>query len=868
MVSSLYRDRSSYRGGSRRFCLAEGAAVFAEVVVDIPARELGCKLFTYRVPEHLANETFIGAQVLVPFGGQELVGGYVVALKEQGPPDLQIRDVVDVLDSDPLFDRQYVDFLYWVADYYCAPLSAVIGAAVPADFGLRLKRLVERVPASERQQQPIDPFFVSAAREDVSAARILDCLAETPGQALTLRSARQRCRLGNAQFYRSLALLRQAGAVRIRTESTATAPKVVNTVIWTGEAGRTPRQEAVIALLRKAGGQMSLSGLVQGAGTTYATIRRMCEQNILKLMAEEVIRDPLERVLTAVAPGTETPPELTADQGWALARLADELDRLLADGQARDGAEVEPFLLHGVTGSGKTEIYLRLIAQTMNHNRSALLLVPEISLTPQLAQRLKSRFGRRVAVWHSALSVGERYDTWRRIRSGDVRVLLGARSAVLVSMPDLGLIILDEEHDASYKQSSPSPRYHAKRLALEKARRLSALVVLGSATPDVGSYLRARETKRLLELPERVFRQALPEVSVVDMRQEVARGNHSIFSQELMEALASGLERGDQAILLMNRRGYANHVFCRACGFVVKCRNCSVSLVFHQPAAERANAGAGSYLSCHHCGFSSPATATCPSCAAPFLRQYGLGTQRVEQDLQDHFPQARLLRLDSDVAARKGAYETVFDTFSAGRADILIGTQMVAKGLDIPAVTLVGVLAADAAFNLPDYRSMERGFQLLTQVSGRAGRGHRPGRVILQTFNTELPALRLARAHDYKRFAEEELAARKELAYPPFSQIVRVVVSGPEQDLAEFACERLAEELTNFLGDQVEPEAVRVLGPAPCLIERLRGNWRFHLLVKNLAGERGRALVTSFLRGKRPGPGLTLAVDVDAFDLI
>lgn len=867
MTVSLYRERLVFDVGPRCRLLSNSAPVFAEVVVDIPARELGDRLFTYRVPDYLRAETFIGAQVLVPFGTQELVGGYVVAISDSFSGNFALKDVVDVLDNDPLFDRDYVEFLHWVADYYCAGLSSVISAAVPADFGPRLKRVVELV--SERAQQQTIDTAAELIPKDNGAHRILEILSSSRGGVLSLRTLRQRCRMGQAPFYKALAFLRQAKEIRLRAEPSAhVGPKTVTSIVWTGESGGTARQEQVISVLRRAGGQLPLARLLETAATTHNTVKRMVAAGLLQEREEEVLRDPMERVSTDSSGGSVRLPVLTPYQSEALKRLSSELAGVLSGASDGRPQEVQPFLLHGVTGSGKTEIYLRLIQQVLDRNRSALLLVPEISLTPQLAGRLKSRFGRHVAVWHSALSVGERYDTWRRLRCRDVRVLLGARSAVLASMPDLGLIILDEEHDGSYKQSSPSPRYHAGRLALEKARRLGAMVLLGSATPDVATYYQAQENGRLVCLPERVFQQAMPEVQVVDMRTEFLNGNRSIFSLSLSRALAECLERKEQAILLMNRRGYASHVFCRACGYVIKCNHCSVSMVLHQTSGDFRKRSGDGHLACHHCGFTSPAGVNCPNCSSPFLRQYGLGTQRVEQEIERLFETARTIRLDADIASRRGAMEEVFEKFSSGEADILIGTQMVAKGLDIPAVTLVGVLAADAAFNLPDYRSAERGFQLLTQVSGRAGRGDRPGRVVLQTYDTDMPALRLARNHDYVSFAGQELASRRELQYPPFSQIVRVVVAGPEAYLVEAACEQLAEELTHFLEEQVPLEAVKILGPAACLIERLRGNFRYHLLVKNLAGEEGRSLVAAFFRSKRLRPGLQMSIDVDALDLL
>ncbi len=834
--------------------MASSAAVFAQVVVDIPSRELGDKLFTYKVPDYLRSETFIGTQVLVPFGGQELVGGYVVDLHDRCGGQFTARDIIEILDTDPLFDRNYIEFLYWVADYYCATLSSVISAAVPSDTGPRLKRLIELTSLESLEEV--------RSVSDPAARKLFDVVATSNKYSISIRAARQKSQLKQGPFYKALGLLKQLKLVTVKSHSSAgMAPKLVRSVMWTGQPPSRPRQQHIVATLQRYGGQMSVRQLLETASTTSATIKRMCAEGLLAFTSEEVIRDPLKQV-----DGSGVQPEaLTDDQRKVMSVLSPHLDAVLKKSAEQMDEPPLPWLLHGVTGSGKTEVYLRLIQQTLQARRTALLLVPEISLTPQLAQRLKSRFGSQVAIWHSALSPGERYDTWRRLRCGDVSVLLGARSAVLANMPGLGLIILDEEHDGSYKQSSPSPRYQAHKVVLEKARRAGAMVLFGSATPDISSYFSAIESRRLLQMPQRVFKQQMPDVALVDMRAEFSCGNRGIFSTRLQEELKSCLDRKEQAILLMNRRGYASHVFCRACGYVVKCRNCSVSLVYHQPSSNGDNGG---YLSCHHCGFHCQAAEICPGCHSPFLRQYGLGTQRVEQEVTKHFPQARILRLDSDVTSRRGAHEDILSQFSSGKADILIGTQMVSKGLDIAGVTLVGVLAADAAFNLPDYRSVERGFQLLTQVSGRAGRGDMPGQVVLQTFNMDLPALQWARQHAYEEFAAAEIEARRELNYPPFGQLIRVVVAGGDVLAVEAACERLAEEITKVVEDDIPPDSLKVLGPAPCLIERLRGNYRFHLLIKNMYGETGRTVLAGFLRNKRLAAGLSMAVDVDAIDLL
>lgn len=923
--------RTAQGRGLRKIDPASSLMIFADVAIDTTTRELSSRLFTYEVPAHLREEVFVGSQVLVPFGQQELVCGYVISLRDslstsatEQRPDFRTKAIVEILESQPLFDRAYVGFLHWVAEYYSASILEVINAAVPSDVGTRVKRVVRlkhsSLPETSTSAETVQPVqlttFPQAATVSAPASPssrlteeqslLIELLLSAKDQALSLKALKQRSSLTQSRFYGALSRLRQESRVVVERESDVKAnPKVVQTVIWTGADAQTKKQEEILSALKRAGGQMTLSALAEAAASTPATIKKMVEKGLLSLVTDEVLRDPLAALKREVRAPM---PELTEQQKRVLEVLKVALDSQMEPpepdaGQSEQAAvpEVQPWLLHGVTGSGKTEIYLRLIDMALQKRRSVLMLVPEISLTPQLAQRLVQRFGDLVAVWHSALSAGERFDTWRRLKSGQARVLLGARSAVLANLPDLGLIILDEEHDGSYKQSSPSPRYHAKTVALERARRTGSMVLLGSATPDVATYFECHRNNKIVELPERVFKQSLPHAITVDMRLEFSIGNRSVFSRALQEAMAQCLGRGEQAILLINRRGYASHVFCRACGFVMKCRNCSVSLVYHQEpsglqhstaegsslrlAGISADAGgkrpgsplsmrrnhpppAQGYLVCHHCAYTTATADTCPACHSPFIRQFGLGTQRVEEEVQSLFPKAKMLRLDSDITSKRGAYEEIFKKFSAGEADILIGTQIVAKGLDIPRVTLVGVMAADASFNLPDYRSAERGFQLLTQVSGRAGRGHDPGKVFLQTFNMDLPALALAKKQDYQAFYEQELSGRQGFEYPPFSQLIRVVIAGDRLAEVEWACEQLAEELSNHVEDRFDIDSIKILGPAPCLIERLRGKYRQHLLIKNLAGEPGRLAITQFLRLRRGYADLTMAVDVDAVDLL
>jgi primosomal protein N' (replication factor Y) (superfamily II helicase) len=848
--------------------MIEPQRLYANVILDLPAREIRDRLFSYAVPSQYKDEVFAGTQVLVPFGHSGHVNGYVVSFSNMPPAGIDAKAIADVLDAEPLFDSDYVDFLHWVADYYAASFADVMSAAVPSFLAPRIKRRLRLAPN-------LDLNGIDAIEESELKA-LIKILGDTKGGALSPLTLRQRwkksTRGNNAQFYRALTSLKSIKIIESAQEKTAASVgKTVRSVIWNGQDCSEKRPAQIIEVLKGQGGQMRLSELVEAANTTAATVKRMVEKGLLSFRDEEVIRDPLSHLKNS----TELPPAavaLTDDQ----ARVFETLHQQLLDKlEGKDEGAPKFWLLHGITGSGKTEIYLRLIAETLARGRTALLLVPEISLTPQSAQRLTERFGDAVAVWHSALTPAERFDTWHRLKNGHTKVLLGARSAVLVDLPRLGLIVIDEEHDGSYKQATPSPRYNAKEVAIEKATRCGALAVFGSATPDISTYYNARQLGTILELPKRVFDQPLPDTRLVDMRAEFLNGNRSIFSTLLLDSLEKCLEGSEQAILLMNRRGFASHVFCRACGFVVVCKQCSVTMVYHQTGPAHSVSGNGNqrgnphaFLACHHCGSRSPNPTVCPSCDGPFIKQFGIGTQRIESELTERFPKARILRLDSDVTAKRGAQERILGDFSRGHADFLIGTQMVSKGLDIERVTVVGVLAADAAFSMPDYRSTERGFQLLTQVAGRAGRGTRPGLVVLQTYNTEMPALALACRHDYKSFYEAELANRQAFDYPPFSQILRIVVAAEDPRLAESECERLAEGIANYVEGSVAPSQMQILGPAPCLIEKLRNKFRMHLIIKNKAGEEGRSLLTKFFRTTSVSEGAQVAIDVDALDLL
>jgi len=598
-------------------------------------------------------------------------------------------------------------------------------------------------------------------------------------------------------------------------------------------------------------------------GCNLQDLKDLAEMGLVELGEAEVWRDSLAGRAEEFVP-TE-PPTLTPDQNQVWEEIRQRIERIerIEGPSVKSAQSVDhTFLLHGVTGSGKTEIYLRALGETLARGRRGIVLVPEIALTPQTVQRFAARFPGRVAVWHSQLGAGERYDTWRRARSGLVDVVIGARSALFAPLPNLGLIVLDEEHDEAYKQDPPfTVPYHARDTAVEYAKRLGAVCLLGSATPDVVSFHRAKQGGyRLLALPQRILGHTrriqelaqkyhvephyrpvsaetqtmdLPPVDVVDMRQELRAGNTSIFSRRLQSALGEVLARREQAILFLNRRGAATFVFCRDCGEALKCSRCEMPLTYHKPRADSESAGgAEGQLICHHCNNRRGVPKRCPNCGSQRIRYFGAGTQKLEEAVREQFAQARTLRWDYDVTRFKGAHDLILQQFTNQQADVLIGTQMIAKGLDLPLVTLVGVISADVGLGLPDYRAAERTFQVLTQVAGRAGRSLLGGRVILQTYQPEHYAIQSASRHDYAGFFARELRYRKELGYPPFRRVMRLVYRHTHAESAEAEANRVAGQLLAHLREE-KPIGTDVVGPAPCFFGKIAGEYRWQIVVRS-----------------------------------
>ena len=609
-----------------------------------------------------------------------------------------------------------------------------------------------------------------------------------------------------------------------------------------GDAAK--RQKEILEKLEKLG-KMRLIDFEKEAKTTRATINKLENSGFVKISEEAVFRNPLEIFKNEEL---EPFPPLTEEQKSVSAEIEKRLGKF---GQ---------ILIHGVTSSGKTEVYFDAIRKVLEKGQNVLFLAPEIALASQLTKRLARRFGiEKTAIWHSSISEGEKYDVWQKINNNEIKILAGARSAVFAPLKNIGLIIIDEEHESAYKQSTPSPRYDAKKVAQKLAELNNCPLLLGSATPDINSYYYALNSGNLLEMKRRYNDYPMAKVKVVDMREEHFRANHGIFSRALVNAIEENLRDGKQSIILMNRRGFSTYTQCMACGEVIECPKCAIPLIFHSETQT---------MKCHYCNYETELITECPKCGSDALRNSGTGVQKVEIVAQKLFPDCRIERLDSDSLARKNRHIEILEDFAKGKIDILIGTQMIAKGLDNPNVTLVGVINADNGFNLPDFRSCERGFQLLTQVAGRAGRGGTPGTVYFQTYNPDFFALENAKEQDYLSFYKSEIEARENFDYPPFSKIIRIIISSKNQFRAEKSAMEIAMRLREVVDKLNISEPLAILGSVPCVIERLQGSYRFQILIKNKLEDRGHNFITSFLGKIKLPSDIKMIVDVDPVDIL
>lgn len=801
----------------------------AAVVVDVVARGTD-RPFDYHVPESLRDVIEVGSRVRVSFGHRKVMG-YVVRLSGEASYG-RLKPILDVMDLVPPLTPELVDLGLWMAETcFCHPITA-LNAMVPAVLKGRYRRVVRIHPrfAPGTVLAPEEEALIERLRRE--GERPLETVLAWPGVSRSL--IRQLVR------ERRLLVEERVGDRVTRRRTRWVKPAVSGQALRRALDALPPRalrQREILSHFLDRPEAVPLSRLLASLKAGRSSVDSLVEKGLLQLEEREELRDPFAG--RSFEPTSPLP--LTPEQERAFRAIV---------GPLREGRH-HRILLHGVTGSGKTEVYLQAIDETLKQGRQAIVLVPEISLTPQMVARFKGRFGPRVAVLHSGLSGGERFDEWRKIRSGEVQVAIGARSAIFAPFSNLGLIVIDEEHESSYKQEE-QPKYHAREVAFRRGMAHRAVVVLGTATPAVETIHRAGrgELERVV-LSRRVQGRPLPRVDVVDMREELREGNRSIFSRMLQEALEQCVSRGEQAVLFLNRRGFSTFVLCRSCGKVMECPHCDISLTFHRTNRT---------LRCHYCGYAEPVPETCPACGSSHIRYFGTGTQRVEEEIARLFPGMRVIRMDVDTTNRKGAHEELLGRFGAGEADVLLGTQMIAKGLDFPRVTLVGVIAADIMLHLPDFRAAERTFQLLTQVSGRAGRHDLSGRVVIQTYSPKHYSIDLAARTDTEAFYRKELLSRKQHRYPPFCRLFTLLFSHPDRQAVMQAAFEAARLLKQALSGKAE-----VLGPVPATIPRMKDRYRLQVFIKYTDEDVAKAVgkVLRYLEERAEDPELRVSVDRD-----
>ncbi|MGE7779194.1 primosomal protein N' [Peribacillus sp. NPDC097264] len=761
----------------------------ASVIVDVPAKQTD-REFDYRIPKKWIQVIKPGMRVIVPFGPR-MVQGFVTGLKDKSE-FAKLRHIKELMDLEPVLNDELLQLGDWLTkEAMCFKISA-LQAMLPAAMKAKYEKVINIVDGKKAQLSTmIQALF--GKHDSLSWKDAIE-----GEHASLLQKELQKGNLELVYFVKN-----RLNKKTVRVIKPLVSPMELKEM-GSSLSGNARKQQELIQYFIEHPDPIPLKELLELVNASSGTVKSLVAKGALVELEQEVYRDPYEnRVFNKSNPFT-----LTDEQAAALGPIQEKIKQ----------DEHDVFLLYGVTGSGKTEVYLQAIASVMEKGKEAIMLVPEISLTPQTVKRFKERFGEQVAVMHSGLSVGEKYDEWRKIHRKEVKVVVGARSAVFAPFENLGIVIIDEEHEASYKQEE-NPRYHARDVAIERAKSYQCPVILGSATPTLESFARAKKNVyQLLTLSQRMNKHAMPAVDIVDMREELRSGNRSMFSELLFTKLQDRLEKGQQTVLMLNKRGHSSFVMCRSCGLVINCPNCDISLTYHR---------FNDIMKCHYCGFEEGMPSVCPECESDHIRFFGTGTQKVEEELSKILPDARVIRMDVDTTSRKGSHERLLNAFGEGKADILLGTQMIAKGLDFPNITLVGVLSADTMLHLPDFRSSEKTFQLLTQVSGRAGRHTLPGEVVIQTYTPEHYSIELSAMQDYDAFYEREMYIRRQAHYPPYYYVILVTVS--HEDLMKTVS--VTDKITNFLSSRLHKDSI-VLGPVASPISRINNRYRYQCLIK------------------------------------
>ncbi|MEX3621173.1 primosomal protein N' [Viridibacillus arvi] len=798
--------------------------MIAQVIVDVAAYPVD-RPFDYAVPDEWQALVEAGCRVKVPFGPRNVLG-FITALKEETDvPQGKLKPLSQLLDIEPVLTGEMLQLAQWMTKqtlcFEIDALQVMLPSALRAKYEktIHLTGILDELPA---ELQNLFGNKSSIPYKKVEVAGLLKSLKYSIGQGIVQIKTVVK-QQGQVKAIRKLKILDDEMKLQqIAADIPKRAKKQVMVAEW---------------MVDHKGAIFTPEELCQTLGITTAVLNALIEKGAATYIQEEVYRDPFTKNAVKTKPLA-----LTDEQEVALQQILTAMKNELPT----------TFLLHGITGSGKTEVYLQAIQSTLEKGKEAIVLVPEISLTPQMSERFRSRFGELVAVLHSGLSKGEKYDEWRKIQRGEVKVVVGARSAVFAPFTNVGLFILDEEHESTYKQED-SPRYHARDVAIWRSEFHQCPVILGSATPSLESFARAKkQVYTLLTLKKRAMQQSLPTVEIIDMREQLKNGNRSMFSDELAEAIRIRLEKKEQMVLFLNRRGFSSFVLCRDCGTVVQCKNCDISMTYHRSQEK---------LKCHYCGYEEQVPHECPECQSEHIRFFGTGTQKVESEIYKFFPEARVLRMDVDTTRQKGSHERILDAFGHGEADILLGTQMIAKGLDFPNITLVGVLSADTSLNLPDFRAAERTFQLLTQVSGRAGRHDKPGEVFIQTYTPEHYAIELSKEQDYEPFYVQEMQMRQRFAYPPYYYVVLIQVTHEDVLMAA----EYAGKAVDWLRMQLS-QNVGIIGPTAASISRVQNRYRYQCLIKYKKEPNLTATLQQLIRMYRTDwvkKGIQLTVDLD-----
>ena len=818
---------------------------YASALVNI--KGLGVKTFSYLIPDEMQDKIKIGQAILVPFGRQGLINAFCVGFSDYLPGDFKVKKINKILDETPLFSIEYLKLLEWVANYYCCDLVTVLNAAIPM-------KLIEKASKTEQLIEFVK--YDGATKRQIQVLELLEKSGKMPLILFEKYAKTTRA---------TIKKLEQLGCVKLIQEELYRNPLDILRI--------TERE----ALFELSGDQKKvyegIKRLIEGKRTGRQEGRPVLDEEEQRARGQEdkLVSDKEEQSIIGQ----------DSDKVFDENKFVHRTENSLTSCHPSLCSSSPEILLHGVTASGKTEVYFKLIDDTIKSGKNVLFLAPEIALASQLTKRLAKKFGTEdVAIWHSSISDGERYDVWQKLYKDEIKILAGARSAVFAPLKNIGLIIIDEEHESAYKQTTPAPRYDARVVAKKLSEFHNCPLLLGSATPDISTYYRAVNSGNLFEMKKRFNDAKVPSVTVINMQDHGRAAYKNVISIPLQTEIRETLEKGQQVILLINRRGFSTFTQCQACGHVIECPNCAIPMIWHSK---------DQMLKCHYCNHAEYFPDVCPECGSDAFKNSGTGTQKIEQYIKDIFPENNVERIDSDILVRKGEHIRLLEKFQRGDIDILVGTQMIAKGLDNPNVTLVGVISADASFNLPDFRASERGFQLLTQVAGRAGRGEFAGKVLFQTYNPDFYALESAKSQNYGEFYATEIAARAEFDYPPFSQIIRLILSSQNNFRAEKSAQEIALRLCTVIekygsaatdrsignneivgaGDEKGiSERIEVLGPSPCVIERINGQYRFQILIKNKMSGKGHQFISSFLNKIIMPKDIKLAIDVDPLDIL